>query len=104
MIQFFIDQFFVPEKAKAEFTERMMINRNLISNLPGFIEDAVYDRMDEQGNLICLTVAAWENEDAVKNAKEVVQAEYKRAGFDLPAMLERLGIKMERGLFRKKED
>lgn len=103
MKQYFIDQFFVPEKAKAEFTERMTINRSFISKLPGFIEDAVYQRSDEQGNMICITIAAWENEDAIKKAKEAVQATYRKEGFDMPAMIERLGIKMERELYQKIE-
>ena len=55
----FIDKFFVPEKAKQEFTERMNINRNFIKTLPGFIEDTVYEQRDEQGNLHMLTIAVW---------------------------------------------
>jgi heme-degrading monooxygenase HmoA len=98
---FFIDKFIVPEKAKAEFTERMNINRNFIKKLPGFIEDAAYERTDNQGNMICITIATWENENALAKAKEAVQAEYKKQGFDMPAMLRRLGIKLDRGLYQK---
>ena len=98
----FIDRFVVPQNSKAEFIERMNINRSLIKNLPGFVEDAVYERNDELGNLICVTVAVWESEEAIKKAREAVQAAYKKEGFNLQAMLERLNITMlERGVYTK---
>lgn len=104
MEQIFIDRFIIPETSKAEFIERMTINRNLISKLPGFIRDDVYKRNDEQGNTLCITVAVWESEAAIANAKEQVQADYKKTGFDMPGMLQRLNIKMERGQYRKMVD
>ena len=97
----FIDKFLVPEKAKQEFMERVNINRNFIKTLPGFIEDAAYERTDEYGNLIFITIAVWENEDALKKAKEAVQAEYKKQGFDPAAMFERLNITMDRGTYQE---
>jgi steroid delta-isomerase-like uncharacterized protein len=100
----FIDKFVVPEKAKQEFLERLKINRNFIKNLPGFVEDAAYESTDEQGNLIFITIAVWESEDAVRKAKETVQAEYKREGFNLAAMLERLEITMDRGTYKNVAD
>ncbi len=100
-MQIFIDRFTVPLSAKQEFIERMAVNRNFIKKLPGFIEDNVYERTDEQGDLIVVTVAAWENEDAIKNAKEAVQAEYKREGFDMQGMLKRLNITIDRGIYQK---
>jgi steroid delta-isomerase-like uncharacterized protein len=97
----FIDKFFVPSPARQPFYERMRINRNFIKNLPGFIEDAVYEHTDEKGNLICITVAKWESKQAVDEAKQAVQAEYKRQGFDPAQMFEQLGILMERAIYRE---
>jgi len=99
--QIFIDRFIVPEKAKQEFTERMNINRSFIKNLPGFIEDTVYERVDEQGNLIVVTVAVWANPEAIKKAKEAVQAEYQKQGFNVQEMLTRLNIIIDRGVYKK---
>ena len=79
--QVFIDKFFVPKNAKQEFDERANINRNFIKKIPGFIEDNVYERVDEQGNFIVITTAIWKNADAIKKAKEAVQDEYKKEGF-----------------------
>lgn len=95
----FIDKFMIPATAKKEFYERMNINRDFIKNLPGFIEDAAYEYTDDQGNLICVTVALWENREALAKAKEAVQAEYKRQGFDAAEMLKRLNITADRGIY-----
>jgi steroid delta-isomerase-like uncharacterized protein len=97
----FIDKFLVPANGKQEFMERLKINRDFLKKLPGFIEDAAYERTDENGNLVFITIAVWENEDAIKKAKEAVQAEYKKQGFNMPAMLERLNITMDRGLYKE---
>ena len=99
MEQIFIDRFIMPQSAKAEFMERMAINRNMIKHLSGFIKDEAYGCTDEAGNFICITVATWASKAALKDAKALVQAEYQRQGFNLPAMLERLHIRMDRGQY-----
>jgi heme-degrading monooxygenase HmoA len=101
MEQIFIDRFIVPQNAKLEFMERMAINRNYIKTLPGFIRDEAFESLDEAGNFLCITIAVWASGDAIKNAKALVQAEYQRQGFNLPAMLQRLEIRMERGLYHR---
>ena len=104
MEQIFIDRFIIPQSAKVEFTERMQINRRFISKLPGFVRDDVYERQGEDGNFLCITIAVWVSEAMLKNARELVQAEYQREGFNLPALLERLGIQMERGQYYRFND
>jgi predicted ester cyclase/heme-degrading monooxygenase HmoA len=99
----FIDKFFVPAAAKDAFFERMRMNRNFIKTLPGFVEDAVYEHMDQPGNLHCLTVAKWESQAAVESAKQAVQAEYKKQGFDVTQFFQRLGITMDRAIYRQTE-
>jgi len=99
MEQIFIDRFIVPQPAKAEFLERMAINRNFIKELPGFIGDEAYERRDDDGSFRYITIAVWTSEEALNRAKALVQAEYQREGFDLRAMLERLGIRIERELY-----
>jgi steroid delta-isomerase-like uncharacterized protein len=97
----FIDKFLVPAAAKQEFMERVVISRNLLRTLPGFVEDAMFERTDENGNLIFISIAVWENEDAIKNAKEVVQSEYKKQGFNPSEMFERLHITLDRGVYKE---
>ena len=103
MKQIFIDTFIVPEKAKQEFLERVSINRNFIKHLNGFIKDDAYERTDENGNLIYMTIAVWENEAVLKKAKEIVQAQYKKEGFTISEMFERLNIVMERNIYKEAE-
>ncbi|MGO4293057.1 ester cyclase [Chitinophaga sp. RAB17] len=95
----FIDKFLVPANAIAEFKERTAFNRQFIKTLPGFITDAEYVYTDEQGNLICITVAQWESREALSKAKETVQAKYKEQGFNPAEMFKRLGITADRGIY-----
>lgn len=95
----FIDKFLVPANAIAEFNERTTFNRRYIKTLPGFITDAEYTYTDEQGNLICITVANWESKAALAKAKEAVQAVYKEQGFNPAEMFKRLGITADRGIY-----
>ena len=97
----FIDTFHLPREAREEFMHRVDINRNFIKDLPGFVEDAAYERTDEHGNLVFVTVAVWENEAALEHAKAAVQAEYKKQGFHPAEMFERLNITVERGTFKE---
>lgn len=101
MQQIFIDKFIVPKKSKQEFLERVRINRNFIKHLNGFINDNAYERIDENGNLIYITIAVWENETVLKSAKEAVQAYYKKEGFNIAEMLTRLNIVMERNIYKE---
>lgn len=97
----FIDKFLVPAAGIAEFKERVALNRRFIKKLPGFISDAAYEHPDEQGNLVYVTIAQWENKAAVAKAKEQVQAWYQQEGFDMPGMMKRLGVVMDRGLYSR---
>ena len=99
--QILIDKFFIPKNCIEEFTQRMNYNRNFIKNLPGFVNDEVYEQADDAGNLTIITVAVWKNQDSLSNAKDAVQVEYKRIGFDPAEFYRRLNIKMERGLYHE---
>lgn len=96
---YFIDKFFVPAAARNAFSERTAINRAFIKKLPGFIEDAAFEHDDEEGNLVCITVARWANKEALDDAKETVQAAYKKEGFDLAGMFRELNITANRGIY-----
>jgi heme-degrading monooxygenase HmoA len=101
MKQILIDKFLVPQEAIEEFTNRMNYNRNFIKDIAGFLGDSVYKRMDENGKYVIITVAEWKDENSIVNARETVQSEYKRTGFNLPELLARLNITMERGIYQE---
>jgi len=100
----FIDKFLIPAAASKEFHDRMQVNRNFIKTLPGFIEDAAYEYTDNDGNIICVTVARWESKEAMAKAKDAVQAEYKKEGFDMAGFIQRLGITIDRGVYTRLQD
>ncbi len=101
MRQVFIDKFVVPKNGVDEFVQRMNSNMGFIKALPGLIENAAFERTDEIGNEVVITVAVWESEDALKKAKEAVQTEYKRVGFNPTEMFARLNIIVDRGIYRQ---
>ncbi|TGM58291.1 antibiotic biosynthesis monooxygenase family protein [Leptospira adleri] len=100
MQKILIDRFIVPKSSREEFFERVKINRGFIKTLSGFIQDSAYSR-EEGSNLVFVTVAVWKDQEAIDSAKKNVFAEYEKQGFDMPAMLRRLGITIERGVFEE---
>lgn len=98
-----IDKFHIPKESIGPFTEKMEMNRKLIKTLPGFIKDNVYKQTETNGDLVVVTVAEWESLDRIAKAKETVQSEYKKSGFNLPEFIAKLGITMERGVFTQAE-
>ncbi len=101
MHQIFIDRFIIPESSFNEFSVKMNYNREFIKKIPGFIQDTVYKSADEQGNILIITIAEWEDELSLKKAKELVQNEYKRINFNPPEFMLRLNVKMERGTYQE---
>ena len=71
-----------------------------IKTLVGSIENAYYERTDERGNVIVITVVVWESENALQNAKDAVQTEYRRVGFNPTEMFARLNIMVDRGTYK----
>ncbi|HEY5823783.1 MAG TPA: hypothetical protein VIT44_05440 [Cyclobacteriaceae bacterium] len=98
-----IDKVFVPVNAIPEFHERWRLSRNFIKEQPGFIDDTAYQRTDENGNIIYVTLVVWKDKESYNKAMQAVRAEYKREGFDMQAMLKRTNIVLERGGIFQKE-
>lgn len=101
MHQIFIDKFIIPESSFNEFSERMNYNREFLKKISGFIQDTVYKSVDEQGNILIITIAEWQDELSLKKAKELVQNEYKRINFNPSEFMSRLSVKMERGTYQE---
>lgn len=97
----FIDKFVGPAAVRQEFIDRVNSNRQFIKTLNGFVEDAAYEGKDDKGNFTLITMAVWQNEEALKKAKEAVQSEYKREGFNPAQWMERLHITMDRGVYQQ---
>ena len=96
---YFIDKFIIPKNSIEEFIKRMNDNRNFVKTLAGFIQSEAFQQNDEEGNLVIITIAMWQNQDYADKAKSLVQAEFKRIGFNPSDFYNRLNIKLERGLY-----
>ena len=95
----FIDTFTVLDNAKADFLTRVKINRDLLKTLPGFIEDHVYEKTTGDGIFNYITIAVWENEEAIENAKKQIITSYKKSGFDMPEFLKNNNINLQRATY-----
>lgn len=104
MQQILIDKFIVPTEAKEEFLTRLRANLDLIKKQPGFIETTAYEKSDGEGEFNYVTIAVWENEEVLLNARQMVSTENQKLGFNLPEMLKRLNIKIDRAVYKKLED
>lgn len=95
----FIDTFTIPEKSREAFIFRMNKNRELLKTMHGFIEDHAYEKTAGDSKFNYITIATWENEEAIVNAKKVVAAHYEKESFNLQEFIKKNGIAMERALY-----
>lgn len=93
----FIDKITVPLTYKEEFVTRMKTTQHFLHALPGFISQATYERPDEEGKAIFVTVTVWKDKAAIDDAQQAVEAEYKRTGFDRVAFNKKMNIIREGG-------
>jgi predicted ester cyclase/heme-degrading monooxygenase HmoA len=93
---YFVDKFFVPKASAEEFIKQMQSNRGFIAKLSGYVSGNAFEKTDSVGNLTVMTIAIWESQVKLDEAKQAVQAEFKRIGFNPVKFYQRLNIKMER--------
>lgn len=96
----FTDKFIVPKKVESEFQSQMNLNRSFIKNLKGFISDEVFSTTLNDSLVEYITIAKWENEECLSNAKKLVQEEYQRTGFKPDEFIRLNNIKMERQTYQ----
>lgn len=101
---YLIDKFFVPKSSIKEFKEKMAYNRTFIQTLSGFVSDKAFESYDDNQNLTIITIAEWENQNKLNEAKSVVQSEYKRIGFNPKEFYEKLNITMEREQYQSLQE
>jgi heme-degrading monooxygenase HmoA len=99
-LQFRIDAFSVPAAARAEFEAAMHRNLAFIGTLPGFMNHMVFEKSKGPTTFDFVTIAVWESPEVIAAAGEKVRAHYASIGFDMPAMLARLGITASLGYYR----
>jgi len=96
---FRIDNFFVPDAARAEFEAQMRQNQAFLETLPGFQGHVVFEKTGGPTSFNIVTIAVWESPEALEKAGLDVRAHYQKVGFDMSATLARWGVKAELGNF-----
>ena len=96
-----IDQFRVPEAAIAEFLQQVRFSAERVRSQPGFVAGFVHQRVAGEGPVNVVTTAVWADQAALDAAKQSIAAEFARIGFNPPQIMQRLGIQMERGIYRR---
>ena len=96
----FVDHFIVPESAYAEFMEKVKYNRNYIKALPGFIKDEMMVKEGGADHVDLMTVAVWQSQKHMEEAKKLVQEEYQRINFNPAEFTRQHGITMDRQIYK----
>jgi heme-degrading monooxygenase HmoA len=99
-LQFRIDAFAVPTAARDEFAAAMRRSLAFLQTLPGFKGHVVFEKTSGPTSFEIVTIAAWENEEALANAGAKARSYYQSIGFDMQAMLARTGITASLGNYR----
>jgi len=101
---FLVDEFTIPPLALDSFITKMTYNREFIKTIDGFVRDEVMISKDPTGNSIVMTVAVWKDEQYLSIAKELVQQEYARIGFDPQTFYQHMQISMKRQIYTEVGD
>ena len=99
-LRYRIDAFNVPAAARPEFEATMHRNFAFISKQPGIMSHTVFEKTTGPTTFDIVTIAVWENQASIDAASEKVRAYYKEIGFDMPAMMSRLGITASPGYYQ----
>jgi heme-degrading monooxygenase HmoA len=96
-----IDQFMVSEPAAREFLEQVHFSARVVKTRPGFVEGYVHQRTLDDGRVNVITTAVWASESAMQEARKSIAAEFASIGFDPPAIMQRLGVQMQRATYQR---
>ncbi|MDR3493088.1 MAG: antibiotic biosynthesis monooxygenase [Ancalomicrobiaceae bacterium] len=94
-----IDRFTVPSAVRAEFLARVHFIDALLNVQPGCRAHRVFERRLDGSGTAIITIAEWEDPEAMAAARDRVAAEYQRQGFDPRAFMDRLGITADIGAY-----
>lgn len=96
-----IDSFVVPEGSLEAFLSAVRQSSSILRRLPGFVEGFVYEKTDGDGRHNVVTTAVWADDAAFQNAKKSALEAFRRIGFHPPEIMKKLGVQMERAVYRR---
>jgi heme-degrading monooxygenase HmoA len=91
-VQFRLDSYHVPAKARAEFEAGVERSVAFLRTLPGFRAHLALAKTSGTSAFNFITIAVWQSREAMANAIRQVRAHYERLGYDPREIAARLGI------------
>ena len=92
---FRVDKFKVPAAAQEEFLKRAMDAQEMLRRQPGFLEGRLLKKNGGPGLFNFVSIAVWENAEAVAAAKEAMAAYQKAKGVNPDEFRARVGIEAD---------
>jgi len=96
-----VDKFKVPAPAQEEFVARAMEAQAMLRRQPGLIEARLLKKNGGPGVFNVVSIAVWENVEAVLAAKNVMVAHQKSSGFDPDEFRARMNIEVDTATYEE---
>lgn len=96
-----VDKFIVPEESKGRFLEAARRSSLFLRTLPGFVEGFFCEKTDGESDHNVMTTAVWKDEETFQAARKAATEEFQRIGFNPQDIMKRLGVEIERAVYRR---
>jgi heme-degrading monooxygenase HmoA len=96
-----VDKFIVPASARDDFLARANAIRDILKTQKGFIRDTYLEQFSGPGEFNIVTIAEWESQEHVEQAKVAVATFMQATKFNPQEMYQRLGIKADIAFYKR---
>ena len=96
-----VDKFRVPTSVRDEFLVEVLRTHEVLRKQPGFRYDLLLEQESTPEEVGIVTVAAWDDQDAVAAAGAAVVEMRRASSFDPAAFMARLGVTADLGNYRE---
>jgi len=99
-----VDKFVVPNSARDEFLSRVKATHAVLRKQAGFVRDNLLEQVAGPGEFNFVTVAEWESQAHMEEARSAVVALHKQSNFNPQELFRRLGIKADIANYKQVDD
>lgn len=96
-----VDKFAVPEVARTEFLDTVRRTHAFLNTLPGLVRNDVLEQASGNGEFNFVTIAEWEGQAAIDQARQAVAAMHAQHNFNPQELFARLGIRADLANYRQ---
>jgi heme-degrading monooxygenase HmoA len=94
-----LDKFLLPSRARGAFLSRVKQTHSLLQTQPGFIRDTLLEKPATDEEFIVVTLVEWQDRESLEKARDLVESEHRREGFNRQEFMAELGVEAEIGTF-----